>query len=188
MDTSEDERQQKRGKWVLTRHTMPMQQSIRDTWDERHRGQWGATKSLRRRTMKRQTITQWRWWWGMTTVTRNDERQGQWMMGKTYLMCNKEKDNEGDMQQPTINNQYKDKDNDKRWQQGRRKRTSDDKEDDQGQEEGMYVRQSWEQWGNTRDMQQSLHGMQQWREMQRGQGKMRMNYIRLWIFSHDVFI
>ena len=29
-------------------------------------------------------------------------------------MCNKEKDNEGDMQQPTINNQYKDKDNDKR--------------------------------------------------------------------------
>ena len=85
MDTSEDERQQKRGKWVLTRHTMPMQQSIRDTWDERHRGQWGATKSLRRRTMKRQTITQWRWWWVMTTVTRNNERQGQRVWGERIL-------------------------------------------------------------------------------------------------------
>ena len=41
----------------------------------------------------------------MTTVKRNDERQGQRMMRKTYLMCNKEKDNEGDSnnQQSTIN-------------------------------------------------------------------------------------
>ena len=38
-------------------------------------------------------------------MTRNDERQGQRMMRKTYLMCDKEKDNEGDMQQLTINNQ-----------------------------------------------------------------------------------
>jgi hypothetical protein len=91
-------------------------------------------------------------------------------------MCDKEQDNEGDMQHPTINNQYKDNNNDKRWQQGQMKRTSDDKEDDQGQEEGMYVRQSWEQPGNTRDMQKSLYGMQQWREMQRGQGKMRPDY------------
>ena len=45
-------------------------------------------------------------------MKRNDKKQGKRMMRKTYLMCDKEKDNEG--QQPTINNQYKENDNDKR--------------------------------------------------------------------------
>lgn len=44
-----------------------------------------------------------------------------------------DEDNEGDMQQSIINNQYNDNDNDKRrLQRGRGKWTSADKEDDKG--------------------------------------------------------
>ena len=100
-------------------------------------------------------------------MMRDDYSEEEWRDTRTaddeenVLMCNKEKDNEGDMQQPTTNNQQS-----IQWQRlwqemtsrTKEKDKSDDKEDNQGREEGMYVRQSWEQPGNTRNMQKSLHG------------------------------
>jgi hypothetical protein len=132
-----------------------------------------------RGTMTRQTVTQWRWWWVMTTVTRNNERQGQRVWGERIL-CTTQKMTmtmrEQQQSTITINNQYKDNDNDKRWQQGRGKRTSDDKEDDQEREEGVYVVRKTKL-GTAREytgyQQSSPHGMTA-QEMQQGQGKMRI--------------
>ena len=114
-----------------------------------------------RGTMTRQTVTQWRWWWVMTTVTRNNERQGQRVWGERIL-CTTQKMTMREQQQSTITINNHNQQSQSTINTRTTTMTRDDNKDE-GKGQVMtrrttrkerkactwYVRQSWEQRGNT---------------------------------------